>query len=711
MPKIKSDIIKLPINFVENIGQLESNVKYYFNSSNFSFYFTKEELVIVCLSKQHEDKNEEILNIQEYKAKDVLRESPKVNGVAISLKFMNANKNVEIHGQVKGIGKINYYKSNDNNGSYTDINTYEKIIYKNIWNNIDLAFYNLNSQLKYDYIVHPGGNIEDIKILYSGLESLEIDETGNLIIKTPVCELIDSFPLSYQEINNEKVLITCKYKLEEISKSEILCEFSLQNNYNKEYPLIIDPDLIYSSHLGGKNKDVGYGIDIDSNGFAYITGQTYSTDFPITFGAFQTSLSGNFDAFVTKINPTGSELIYSTFIGGSGEESAFEISVDSNANAYITGETNSSNFPTTEGAFQEINPSYRTGLKTTFITKLSSKGKIIYSTYLGGLSSGGGRGIVVDLEGNAYVTGDTLPSNFPTTPGAYQSNVTSNVSIFISKLNPNGSNLVYSTHFGGSAKDESHGISIDSNGNAYVTGMTYSSDFPTTIGAFQTEKTGESVGAYVTKINSDGSNLIYSTYLSGSHGDSGTDIDVDSKGNAYIVGWTTSSDFPTTKGAFQESLNGLHDAFITKINSIGTKLMYSTYLGGNNVDIGYGIVVDSKGNAYVTGRADSKDFPTTIDAYQPSQNGSSDLFITKISKTGKKIIYSTFIGGRVYSFGYGIAIDSNGNAFITGENQSYDYPITPNAFQTKYMGGNDAIVSKISTSSSKIDKIKKWTIK
>jgi hypothetical protein len=383
-----------------------------------------------------------------------------------------------------------------------------------------------------------------------------------------------------------------------------------------------------------------------------VTGYTFSTDFPTTPGAFQSTFpGGGINVFVTKLDPTGSAPLYSTYLGGNGEEEGIGIAVDSSSNAYVTGYTTSTNFPTTPGAFQAT----LGGGRDAFVTKFNPTGSapLVYSTYLGGNGDDQGYGIAVDASGSAYVTGYTFSTDFPTTPGAFQSTFPGGgINVFVTKLDPTGSAPLYSTYLGGSGDDTGRGIAVDSSGNAYVTGITTSTNFPTTPGAFQTTKSGCSfcTNVFVMKLNPIGSApLVYSTYLGGSGNNQGYGIVVDTLGNAYVTGYTTSTNFPTTPGAFQTAYagGGLGNAFVTKLNPTGSApLVYSTYLGGNGDDQGYGIAVDTLGTAYVTGATRSTNFPTTPGAFQTAFGGKSYYaFVTKLNPTGSVLAYSTYLGG------------------------------------------------------------------
>jgi len=468
--------------------------------------------------------------------------------------------------------------------------------------------------------------------------------------------------------------------------------------YDANKPLVIDPPLVYSTYLGGSGDDLGSAIAVDAAGNAYVTGYTLSSIFPTTAGAFQSAnpSAGNNHAFVTKLNPAGSAPVYSTYLGGDNNDFGQGVAVDAAGNAYVTGYTLSSNFPTTPLAFQSVNPSV--GNYHAFVTKLNPAGSApVYSTYLGGDNNDFGFGIAVGAGGNAYVTGYTMSSNFPTTLLAFQIVNAGGADVFVTKLNPAGSAPVYSTYLGGSSDDIGYGIAVGAAGNAYVTGFTLSSIFPTTAGAFQS--TNPSMGnshAFVTKLNPAGSApLVYSTYLGGDDSDDGYGIAVDAAGDAYVTGNTHSTTFPTTPGAFRRANAGSDDAFVTKLNPAGSGPLYSTYLGGISDDVGQGIAVDAAGNAHVTGYTGSTNFPTTPGAFQGTNAGSNDAFVTTLNPAGSAPLVSTYLGGSSDDFGFGIAVDAAGNAYVTGQTNSSIFPTTPGAFQTANAGSYDAFVTKI----------------
>ena len=410
--------------------------------------------------------------------------------------------------------------------------------------------------------------------------------------------------------------------------------------------------------------DHGIGIAVDPSGNAYVTGFASSPDFPTTLRAFQATYGGDSafwsyggDAFVSKLNESG--IVYTTYLGGSGSDIGYGIAVDASGNAYIAGTTGSLNFPTTPGALQ---PTQASGASlSAFVSKVNATGSaLVYSTYLGGGYLSYGYGIAVDASGSTYITGKTLSWDFPTTLGAFQTvfRTGRGGDAFVTKLNVSGSALAYSTYLSG-GDDQGIGIAVDGSGAAYVTGYAFS-QFPTTPGAFQT--TGG--GGFVTKLNASGSALVYSTYGVGT----AAGIAVDSSGNAYVAG-TAVSGLPTTPGAFQPTYAGIGgwqyqssygDAFVAKFNASGSALVYCTYVGGSWPDAGDAIAVDALGNAYVTGLTYSSDFPTTPDGFPPA----SGLFVSKLNAAGSALLNSTTLG---IGGGRGIAVDSSGNVYVTGD--------------------------------------------
>jgi hypothetical protein len=459
--------------------------------------------------------------------------------------------------------------------------------------------------------------------------------------------------------------------------------------YDPAKPLIIDPGLSYSTYLGGSGDDQAYGIAIDRSGSTYVTGYSASTNFP-TVAPFQSSRTGSCDAFVSKLNATGTALVYSTYLGGSSCDYAYAIAVDGAGNAYVAGSASSTNFPT-KTPIQATSH----GNGDAFVTKLDPTGStLVYSTYLGGSQYDYAQSIAVDSGGRAYVTGTTASTNFPTAHPFQGTNRASGGTAFIAKLNATGTAFVYSTYLGGTDYDQGEGIAVDSSGNAYVTGTTGSSNFPTLDAAQPTDLSPGVGTGFVSKLNSAGSALVYSTFLGGSSVDVADGIAVDLSGQAYVTGFTSSSDFPTAN-ALQGSRLGPQNAFVTKLSADGATLIYSTYLGGSGHDTGYGIAVSTAGQASVTGYTDSSNFPV-VNPIQATKVAFADVFVSTVAANGSALTFSTYLGGSPYDDqGNGIAVDRNSNLYVAGYTQSTHFP-TKNPIQASFGGGEyDAFVAKI----------------
>jgi len=599
----------------------------------------------------------------------------------ITINFVGARK-ISPFGLDELITKSNYFLGD--RGTFTNVKSFGAVLYEELWCGIDLYYKATPEGVKYEFRVAPDANPEDICINCEGSEQLNIGKDSVTIVKGEG-RFIDEGLLVYQE----KHEIDAKF----IAKGSNAFGFQI-NNYNPLKPLIIDP-LIYSTFVGGSEDDYGYSIALDSSGNAYVTGNTMSMDFPTTSDAYNESSNGGYcDCFVFKLSANGSDLIYSTFVGGSLDDYGISIALDNTGNAFVTGRTGSSNFPTTLNAYNRTHGGYY----DCFVFKLSANGSsLIYSTFIGRSDGDGGGSIALDSEGNAYVTGYTSSNDFPTTTNAYDESYNGGYcDCFVLKLSTNGSTLHYSTFVGGSNVEGGGSITLDNEGNAYVTCTTTSNDFPTTANAYDTTFNGGVYDCIVFKLSENGSTLHYSTFIGGNGDDYKGPITLDSAGNAYVIGFTGSSDFPTTANAYDTTFNGgNYDCFIFKLSANSSSLLYSTLIGGEWDDKGHSIALDSENNIYATGYTGSSDFPTTTNAYNRILNGGGDCFVFKLSANCSILNYATFIGGSSFDHGYTIALDDVGDAYVTGETHSTDFPTTSNAYNRTSGGNDDCIVFKI----------------
>ncbi|HJT23468.1 MAG TPA: SBBP repeat-containing protein, partial [bacterium] len=592
-------------------------------------------------------------------------------------------------------GRANYFIGKDPAKWRTNVPMYGKVTAKNVYPGIDMVYYGNQRHLEYDFVVAPGADPKLIHMAYEGPQGARVDGEGNLVMGGRDGKILFRAPLIYQKTADGKRRILGRYVLRD--GRNIGFEVA---SYDAKRPLVIDPVLDYSTYLGGSGDDEAYAIAVDSGGNAYVTGKTASTNFPTTSGVFQPAYGGSpQDAFVAKINPTGTGLVYATYLGGTTGDQGNGIAVDSSGNVYLTGFTAGGGFPTTSGAYQTV---YGGGTHNVFVTKLASTGaSLLFSTYLGGNGNDVGRGIAADSSGNVYLSGDTTSTNFPTV-GAYQTALAGVTNVFVTKMASTGASLLYSTYLGGNGSELGPGLALDSSNNIYVVGNTSSTNFPTTSGALQTTLKGTTNG-FVSKINpaSTGTaSLVYSTYLGGTGSDKANKVAVDSSGNAYVVGSTTSTNFPTTAGAYQTTYSGTNKAFIAKLAALGNSLVYSTYLGGSGADFGNRIAINGNGYAYIAGYTNSTNFPTTSGAYQTTLvSGATDnVFVTALNPAGNGLLYSSYLGGGTDDQGDGVAVDTAGSVYVTGLTGSTNFPTTLGAYQTANAGTTDIFVAKFDVS-------------
>lgn len=605
------------------------------------------------------------------------------------MKFVSANRTVSLSAAEEAPGKVNYFLGNKPEHWHTDLPTYRRVTYKNIYSGIDLTFQGVTQGLKGTYMIAPGADPSRIAWRYDNAENVEVDDHGELQIKlNGAATLTEQAPVAWQDGVAGRVPVEIHY----VVRRDGAIGFSL-GKYDRSKPLIVDPTLTYSTFFGGSNDDPAYKIALDCARNIYIAGYTNSTDFP-TKNPLQPNKANGYDAFVTKLSPDGSTVIYSTYIGGSGgannNDLLQSIAVDPDGNVYLTGNTYSTDYPTVN-AYQSSNA----GGSDIFLTKIDPTGStLVYSTYLGGGNFDFAFDVAVDANGSAYLTGFTLASDFPTTAGSYQPNFGGGAGdAYVTKFSPDGKTLVYSTFVGGSDYDQAYGIAVDAAGNAYIAGVTASLNFPLA-NAYQ-GIIGGNRDVFVTRLNAAGSQLIFSTYIGGALDDQCSAMTIDRAGNVYLTGRTMSVNFPTAPigSVFQPAIGSATDAFVSKLSANGSTLVYSTFLGGVQADYGYGIAVNDAGEAYAVGQTASLNFPqaNAIQAY----GGGSDAFVTKFSASGTNVIYSTYLGGGADEGALSVVRDGLGAVYVTGFTRSSDFPRVA-AIQNTYGGGpSDAFISKI----------------
>ena len=696
----------IPLVFEANQGQVDKQVRFLSHGAGYTLFLTGDGAVLKLEGTAHPS---------EQRDRD---EGPSV----VRLKLVGANP-ASVSGLEEQSGKTHYLVGNDPARWRTNIANYSKVKYSGAYPGVDVVYYGNRQQLEYDFVVAPGADPRAILLevesdsgvtLGSGKlkaggparHPVRINANGDLMVTAGGRDVRFSKPIIYQlegqvaSPGRDAVQSFTSPTRTSPTRRPIDGRWILKDRtnvgfevaaYDPSKPLIIDPALNYSTYLGGSAYDATFGVALDSLGSAYVTGDTASADFPTTPGAFQTGYAGDHDAFVTKLNQTGTALVYSTYIGGGNYDRGVGIAVDSTGSAYVVGTTGSKNFPVTKGAFQTVCLCL-TNSPDAFVSKLNPAGSaLVYSTYLGGSSSTYGSAIVVDGSFDAFVAGRTCSSDFPVTAGAFQTHYgggctgTVGGDAYVTELDSTGSAAVYSSYLGGSGVDAAYAIGLDPTGNAYVSGNTNSLDFPTTSGAFQTTE-GGGYDTFVAKVNPTGTALVYSTYIGGSADETTWGITADASGSAYLAGQTQSTNFPTTPGAFQTTCGGgcaKTKGFVTKLDPTGAALSYSTFLGGSGADTAFAIAIDGSGSAYVTGETGSTNFPTTLGSFQATSPGGVEAFVTRLNAAGSAPLYSTFFYGNSTTTGLAIAVDNTQHSFVVaGRTYSTSLPTTPGAYAT-----------------------------
>jgi len=650
---------KANIVFEENLGQFDPQVIFAGKGNRQTVFLTADEATFVLPIPETNTETD----MQTRGPRDSREERAEERSVyALKMKFAGANSGPETVFEGELEGKLGYFKGNDPSKWVPEVPRYSRVTSRNAYKGIDITWYeNDNGGMEYDLIVAPGADPGQVLLDFDGADLISVNASGDLEIETPAGPMYQKKPVVFQDYGGLKAPVESGYI---VSGSRV--SFAV-GDYDRSKTLVIDPlpPLYYSTYLGGNDSDVGSSIKADQFGNAYITGYSYSPDYPITSGTNPVDK----DVLVTKLNSYGTALYYSFLIGGSGGERGESIAINGSGEVFVTGTTASTNFPISWIAYDS---SYNGGQSDNFIFKLNANGSINYSTYIGGNDIDEAFAIAIDSEGSAYITGITESSNYPTTGGAYDQTLTGTQDVFVTKINSGGYALAYSTYLGGSGFTEtSTSLAVDSLGRAYVAGMTLKQYFPVTPGSYSTSNATTLTDCFVTKFNSAGSALVYSTVFGGDAEESVRSIAIDSSGNAYITGHTGSSNYPKTLWAYDTVFNSESAAFVTEVNSGGASLGYSTFLEGNDgITAGNSIVVDNSGNVTLVGGTWSASFPVGPNAF--------DL---------------TYNGGQ-YDDALGLAVSNTGFAYIVGRTTSNNYPTTAGVWDTTYSGSYDAFVTR-----------------
>jgi Beta-propeller repeat len=704
----------LPLSFEPNQGQTDAQVKFLSHNSHYNLFLTPSEAVFTLPVRS------EPVSARGRRSKH----SQMTSEAVLRMEMIGANPAAQVAGDTPVEGHTNYFIGRDASKWVHDVPQYARVNYRGVYPGVDLTFYGQQHQLEFDFVVKPGANADAIALGIEGAKKIATDKTGDLVLTSAAGDVRLHRPVAYQRLGDTRQPVDARFV---VKGTEIALAIGA---YDRSRELIIDPSVAYSTYLGAGNEDDGYAIAVDSAGEAFVTGQTASAGFPVK-GALPTpnnALQGTNDAFVTKMKADGTNTVYSTFLGGTGTDSGNAIVIDGSGQAYVAGSTNSTDFPSAGANPFQVSEG---GGLDAFAAVLNAAGNaLVYTTYIGGSDDDSGEGIAV--KGTViYVAGSTASADFPATAPSgstllttFQNGTgTSPTDGFATKIDLSNTANVASVYLGGSGNDVATGIAVDASGNAYVTGATFSTDFPVAGSAFQTHCgsdgncNGGKEDSFVTEIKADFTQYVYSTYLGGSGADDASQIVVDGSGNAYVVGVTNSSDFPIngTNAAYKTTLTGTSgNAYVTVVKPGGSALLYSTYLGGSGLDTALGVALgtSSPPKVYITGQTSSSNFPT-VSPTQTVNGGGNDAFVSELNPNvsgNASLIFSTYLGGTNDEdhFLAGIAVDSSGNMYVTGDTQSNkDFPVTPGTFKTTMAnsGGStcsgicrDAFVVKISPS-------------
>ena len=679
-----------PLMFIENVGQFDERARFKVFGGPGTTWLTEEAIWLTLWEPPSDDQ-------------PVAPTAPR-QGVNIKLSFVGANPRPRLEPLHRLDTVVSYFIGNDPDQWRPDVPVWGGVRYVDLYPGVDLEVGAEGGHWAWRMVVKDpparGRLPKDTCLRIEGAKMVVADGRGtthpyNVIrITTTVGEI--ALPLLAIEgtaLPATRPGVTPATSNLEPATFNITCPFSSPPAASRRERGQTSQDILapeWSTFLGGSSRDYGYDMAVDDGGNVYATGETRSDDLPTTPGAADTTYGGDTDALVFKLSADGSSLVYCTFLGGSGYDFGEGLAIDSQGRAHVTGNTSSSNFPTTAGSYQRVNG----GKLDAFVVCLGRRGRaLVYGTYLGGVNDDWGRDIYVNADGYAYVAGEARSTNFPTTPGCWDFTFNGGVSdAFVAKLAPGGGSLAYSTLLGGISVDLARDV-VEHDGCAYVTGETGSSNFPTTDGAYSTTISG-SKDVFVWKLNASGSDPVYGTFLGGSGQDAGWDINIDADGWAYVTGETQSADFPTTPGSYDRSHNGSVDGFLTKLSPDGSALGYSTFFGGEERDFSKDLAVTDAG-VYVSGHTYSEDFPTTDNAFDPTYNDGRDAFIIKFGPYGRTVLYSTILGTELADDAGDIAIDPSGDIYMVGRSDSPDFYTTDGAYDTTYNGDGDVIVVKL----------------
>jgi hypothetical protein len=575
-----------------------------------------------------------------------------------------------------------------------ELSAYDSIYYHDLYPGVDLELFVQRGSLEYDLHLAPGARLDQVVVRWRGAGPLFLDEDGWVEAQTEFGTVVQRIPATYELTPEGRRELTCRHRLLDTEHFG----FELEGSTNGANAIVIDPGLMFGTYLGGVLDDQGYNLAVDGTG-VFVTGWTSSADFPATPGSYDSTSDGMMDAVVAKFDLSGTQLLFATFIGGSGNDAGSDIAVDASGAIIITGWTASPDFPVTPGAYDTVYSGGGGLAADGFVAKLSGNGdQLLRATYIGGSGDDLPSSLALGAVGEVYITGGTGSSDYPTTPGVGGSTPEGGTDAFATKFDPTLSSLIFSTYLGGIDEDDGWEVVANAAGDVWVAGRTFSLNFPVTPGAYDTSYNG-SFDIFIAKLDPTAAGLVWATFIGGVRRDEGNAMAVDDSGNVYVTGVTRSYDFPVTHGAFDETLNDIYDGYVAKVDATGSKLLAATYLGGTKIDYMRGIAVDANGDVYVSGLTWSDDFPMRPADFDTTFNGFTDGFISKLDGNLTRLKYSTFLGGPLDDFANHLTLGGTNLVYATGSARGL-FPVTTGAYDTSWNGGTDAFLVKLETIST-----------
>lgn len=674
-----------PVAFVPNLGQWDHPAAYVARFGGMTVFLEERGWSFSLVEHEPSD---------DARMQQAAADEPAARGVGVRMTFVGARA-AEWTPESRLPGVHHYFVGRDESKWRRDVPLYASVHYGSLYEGIDVRAREHDRHFEYDLLLAAGADLDRVEVVVEGAHGLHVDAGGGIVLATALGPVRMPPPVSWEVgAGDERRAIECRFVVRGPDRFGFFAP-----GRDPSWAMVVDPGLVWATLLGGASDEECTSLAVAGTGDVIVAGATFSVGFPTTPGVFSGSfLGGAYDAFVTRLASDGASLVFSTFFGGSSGDWVYDVAVDAQGNVTTTGTTGSSNFPVTAGSFStSIN-----GLADLFVASLAPDGSsVLYATYLGGSGNDGVSAIALDAQGGAVVVGHTRSADFPTTPGAFDTSWTfGNSDGFVTRLSPTGQSLVYSTYLGGADMDEIVDVSVDAQGAVTVVGETVSTNFPTTVGAYDTSYNGGiSYGdAFVTRLSPTGSTLQFSTYLGGSGDDGAYSLAVDAQGAITIVGYTKSTNFPVSIGAFDATFNGGgEDAFVTRLSASGATLVWSTFLGGADGERAAAVAVDPQAQATVVGYTRSANFPVTVGAYDTSYNGPNGLdgFVSRLASTGARLVYSSFLGGTANDVPLAVALDDAGAATLAGNTFSANFPTTAGCFDPNLGGPSDAFVARL----------------